>query len=163
MSIDREQPPTPKIVKLRKFIPFEGEESFSEEFKQRLLDSDSCLIPILLDESTPTIEAGTVEARKVYLVHLQIRKMIVTVYTSEEYGHDGEKAVASQNSDEMADTADEIIDSQKRLSDLPTTSTALLNENGGDLSTSSRRNTTKLPQLGSFAEQTLLSAEKAIE
>ena len=75
-------------MKHRKFVPFEGE-SLSEELKQRLLDSDSCLIPILLDETTPTIEADAVESKKVYLVHLQIRKMIVTVYTSEEYGHDG--------------------------------------------------------------------------
>ena len=114
MSAYKEAQPSTKIFKYRKFVPFEGT-NFTEDFKQSLLDSDSCFIPILLDENTQTIEPSTsVELRKVFLVHLQIRKMIDTVYTSEEYGQDGEKAL-SHNSDEMADTADEI--NVPRLSD----------------------------------------------
>ena len=100
-----------RLYRYRKFVSPETNEN--EDLKQQLLNSDSCLIPIMLDQNSPT-ETGGEETKKAFLVHLQIRKMAVTVYTSEAFGPE-ENSIAhidddakSLNSDEMMDTADEI-------------------------------------------------------
>ena len=72
---------------------FDSINKISIEQKIRILASDSLLIPILIghdgivvsnmeDDST---DKANQECKQVFLVHLQVRKMAVTVYTSEEF------------------------------------------------------------------------------
>ena len=120
----------------------------TEEFKHNSLNSDSLFVPIIVEEPLSQVSDGDDEddpepafepatglnqrfRQNFFLVHLQVRKMSVTVYTSKEYGaEDGrqhfnsdndneEMAVAedqnesgSNNSDELGDDCDEFTIAQ---------------------------------------------------
>jgi len=93
----------------------------SEVEKKTLLDSESVLIPVIIDQDGAiTVTDGeaalsTEEKKQVFLVHLQVGKMAVTVYTSKDYAEENveypeaETAIPDDtNSDELNDSGDEF-------------------------------------------------------
>lgn len=86
-----------------------------------ILSSDSLLVPIIIgsngavvNESAKTYVSHQ-NMKQVYLVHLQVGKMAVTVYTSKEFAEDvnvedpeAEANPGDTNSDELNETGDEF-------------------------------------------------------
>ena len=71
------------------------QEPLTPEQRAGIAESDSCFIPIVLDRK-----------RQVYLVHLQAKKMKVTVFTSDEY----EDESNSEDSDAKEFTHVDLVD-----------------------------------------------------
>ena len=71
------------------------QEPLTPEQRAGIAESDSCFIPIVLDRK-----------RQVYLVHLQAKKMKVTVFTSDEY----EDESNSEDSDAKEFTHVDVLD-----------------------------------------------------
>ena len=71
------------------------QEPLTPEQRAGIAESDSCFIPIVLDKK-----------KQVYLVHLQAKKMQVTVFTSDEYEDDSQ----SEQSDAKEFTHVDLVD-----------------------------------------------------
>ena len=89
--------------------------------KNTLKFAESVLIPIIISQDgTITVTDGktgfsTQERKQAFLVHLQIGKMAVTVYTSKAFAEDGDVEdpepdvnAADTNSDELNESGDEF-------------------------------------------------------
>ena len=90
-----------------------------------ILAADSVFIPIIIDNEgvivSDAAEQATFlnqEVKQVFLVHLQVRKMSVTVYTSKEYGaEDARQPVNSDNDNEEMAVAEDQNESGSNNSD----------------------------------------------
>ena len=78
------------VRKVRRKLQFQ---SFTEEHKRAMINADSVLFAVVInDEGKPEIFNDEADAKKhekqIFLVHLQVGKMSVTVYTSAQYTPD---------------------------------------------------------------------------
>ena len=86
-----------------------------------ILSSDSVLVQIIINSHGIVVNEGAEtkflcqDVQHVYLVHLQIGKMAVTVYTSKAFAEDGDVEdpepdvnPADTNSDELNESGDEF-------------------------------------------------------
>ncbi len=108
---------------------FELQSRLTVDQKIGILASDSVFVPITLGGSGEEIvtkyadqASKPAEMKQVYLVHLEVSKMAVTVYTNEEFaeekdtqqtGNDDDQD--SLNSDELDADADEFSGAQQRM------------------------------------------------
>ena len=89
----------------------------TDDQKIGILSSDSLLIPFTLNTKGKTAEEGLEEAissqemKQLYLVHMKIGDMTVTVYTSEDADdeeHDDDAASDGQDSADLEDVGEEF-------------------------------------------------------
>ena len=78
--------------------------NLSEDDKARILQSDSLLMPVLVDKKS-VVEAlrdgdsGSAphERRMAFLVHLNVSQLVVTVFTTEEFADDKDAGVTEKD------------------------------------------------------------------
>jgi len=129
---------------------FEMPSRLTIDQKIGILSSDSVLIPITLGQETNIITHmldsvySPAEIKQVYLVHLEISKMAVTVYTNEEFAE--EKDVTTANDDKDSLNSDELDDDADEFSALQVNAPSDSNYDADKLQ---RAPTQKLNQIGS--------------
>ena len=137
------------MIQFNKFV---FAEQINEDFKRSALDSESVLIPICLEPNSCPDQ----EVRQAFLVHLQIRKMAVTVYTSEQFAAeetqppiaDDFNKISEKDGDAESCNSDELGEDCDEFNVAPTTISTVQEGNGASNIHDKRRFSNKLAQIG---------------
>mmetsp|Transcript_8491 Transcript_8491/g.9877 ORF Transcript_8491/g.9877 Transcript_8491/m.9877 type:complete len:108 (+) Transcript_8491:1361-1684(+) len=103
----------------------------SQEEKAQMRNSDGVLMPLLVDKEmmqalhgSDPASAPPTEKKMAFLVHLEVNKMMATVYTTNEFAEeqaDAEQEMGNQESD--SGHSDEMSDGGNEFAAPPTTQT----------------------------------------